>query len=199
MGDLSEIERRYIMSDTLVIHPYDTSTEMLKYVYENRVPAFDICRDPNISKSDLASLIKIYENIIILGHGTGAGLAYPCAVHERRPSPNGGYFMIDDSFASLLREKKTISMWCYSDLYFKRNHIKGFHTGMIISERAEAELVMGKCPLSDKELYDNMVSLSKALSECLDKSPEEMREYILAHYNGTDPISEFNRKNIIVL
>ena len=185
------------MSDTLVIHPYDESTKMLKYVYEGK--CFDVYDWPTANKKDLKGMIAAHDTIIMLGHGTGAGLAYPCAIHEGKPSPEGSFFMIDDSFASILRQKKTISMWCYSNVYFKRNHIKGFHTGIIISERREAELVLGNCPLSDAELYDNMVSLSKALNECLDKKPEEMREYILAHYNGEDPISQFNRKNIIVL
>ncbi len=185
------------MSDTLVIHPHDESTEMLRYVYEGH--CFDVCEDPNITKSDLASLIKLHDTIIMLGHGTGAGLAYPSAIHGLKPGPEGSLFMIDDSFASLLREKKTISMWCFSDRYFERNHIKGFHTGMIISERAEAELMLQDCPLSDEELYDNMVLLSKSLGECIDKEPLEMKSYVLAHYQGEDVITRFNRSNIKVL
>ena len=185
------------MSDTLVIHPYDESTEMLKYVYEGH--CFDVCDDPNVTQEALRKSIAAHDTIIMLGEGTGTGLAYPSAIHGLKPGPDGRLFMIDDSFAPLLQEKRTISMWCFSDRYFKRNRIKGFHTGMIISERQEAEFVLGHCPLSDKELYDNMVSLSKALGECLDKSPLEMRSYILAHYKGDDLITQFNRKNIIVL
>ena len=185
------------MSDTLIIHPRDESTEMLKYVYEGH--CFDVCDDPNISKSDLAKLIKLHDAIIMLGHGTGDGLAYPSAIHGLKPGPDGSFFMIDDGFAALLREKKTISMWCFSDRYFQRNRIKGFHTGMIISEKQEAELVLGDCPLSEAELYDNMALLSKSLGECIDKEPLEMRSYVLAHYQGEDAITRFNRSNIKVL
>lgn len=185
------------MSDTLVIHPHDPSTEMLQYVYEGH--CFDVLEDPNIPQERLKELIALHDTIIILGHGTGAGLAYPSAIHGLKPGPDGKLFMVDDSFASLLREKRTISMWCFSDRYFRRNRIKGFHTGMIISERQEAELMLGHCPLSDEELRENMVSLSKALSGCIDKSPLEMRSYVLDHYQGEDPITQFNRKNIIVV
>ncbi len=185
------------MSDTLLIHPRDESTEMLKYVYEGR--CFDVCDDPSIGKADLARLIEPHDTIIMLGHGTGAGLAYPSAIHGLKPGPDGSLFMIDDSLAPLLRSKKTISMWCFSDRYFKRNHIKGFHTGMIISERQEAELFLGDCPLSEAELYDNMALLSKTLGGCIDKEPLEMRSYVLAHYQGEDAITRFNRSNIKVL
>ena len=123
------------MSDTLVIHPYDPSTEMLKYVYEGH--CFDVMNDPSPTEETLKEAIAIHDTIIMLGHGTGMGLAYPSAIHGFKPGPNGKLFMIDDSFAPLLKDKKTISMWCFSDLYFKRNYIKGFHTGMIISERQE--------------------------------------------------------------
>ena len=185
------------MSDTLVIHPRDESTEMLRYVYEGR--CFDVCDDPNIDKETLRKLIELHDTIILLGHGTGAGLAYPSAIHGLKPGPDGSLFMIDDSFAPLLRSKKTISMWCFSDLYFQRNRIKGFHTGMIISEKAEALYMLRHCPLSDEELYDNMVLLSKSLGECIDKEPLEMQSYILEHYVGDDAITEFNRSNIKVL
>lgn len=186
------------MSDTLVIHPYDKSTIMLEYVYKDL--GFDVIRDPNLSKQTLIDEIKKHKRIIMLGHGTPHGLIHPELMrYFRVVTPGARPIIIDDSFADLLREKETISMWCYSDEYFKRNHIKGFHTGMIISEVSEAYYMLGYSPLNERELFENMIKLSKCLHDSIDKSAEEMRDYILTHYDGQDDISKFNRRNITVL
>ena len=108
-------------------------------------------------------------------------------------------YIVDDSIAPYLRGKDTISMWCFSDEYFKRNHLPGFHTGMIISERREALMMLGKCPLTDGQLFDSMVHLAKLLGECLDEPPVVMREYILNHYVGNDAITQFNRENFTIV
>lgn len=126
------------MSKTLVIHPYDPSTVMLNYVYEGY--DYDVINDTLGMKPDeLRRQIENHDRIIMLGHGTSNGLL------------NTGFrgYVIDDSFADLLRSKETISVWCHSDAYFRKHQIPGFHTGMIISETGEEWYVLGKCPLNE--------------------------------------------------
>ena len=65
----------------------------------------------------------------------------------------------------LLKEKETLSMWCFSDRFFRKHNLKGFHTGMIISEVDEAKFMLGYSPLNKVELYENMVNLAKILYE----------------------------------
>lgn len=125
----------------------------------------------------------------MLGHGTNCGLL----------NPKLGGYIIDDSFASILKEKETISIWCNSDQYFKRNNIKGFHTGMIISETYEALFVLGKMPLTKEETLENMMAFSNIVNKCIEKSPNEMKDYILANYNFSDEVTRFNKENIIVI
>ena len=103
-----------------------------------------------------------------------------------------------DSFADLLRTKETASIWCNSDKFFKRNNIGGFHTGMIISECSEEWYVLGKCPLNKQEIYDNMIEFSEICAVALDMEPAAGRNYVLKHYDHEDPVTQFNRKNIIV-
>ena len=173
---------------TLVIHPDDKTTKMLEYVYKDH-PEFTICRDNGISSYELKELIKKHDRIIMLGHGLPMGL-----INQRR---NG--FLIDDGFAPLLRTKDTLSMWCYSDVYFRRHNIPGFHTGMIISETAEESLMLGYKPLNEKEMLENFKKISKCLGECIELESKEIRSYMLEHYNDNDPVSAFNRNNFIVL
>jgi hypothetical protein len=180
--------------NTLVIHPLDKSTEMLELVYKDK--NYTVIRDYNISKEELINKIKTHDRIIFLGHGTPEGLINPKFLSTFKKED---MYLIDDSFASLLKDKETVSMWCYSDIFFKRNNIKGFHTGMIISEVREAYYVLNYCPLDKEELYNNMVLLSKVFNECIDKSALEMKEHILSKYVGNDDITKFNRSNIKVL
>lgn len=161
---------------------------MLSIIYRNK-PNWTICRDNGINKNALIKLIQNHDRIIMLGHGTPLGL-----INSARND-----HLIDDSYADLLRTKECVSVWCYSDQYFRRNNIKGFHTGMIISEVAEEAYILGEIPLEVNEIYSNMVKFSKIVEECIDKSPEEMKQYILKNYLGNDPVTLFNRKNIIVL
>lgn len=173
---------------TLVIHPEDETTVMLELVY-NKHPEWTVCRDKGISKGKLRELIMAHERIIMLGHGTPFGL-----INSKR---NG--YLIDDSFADILREKETISVWCYSDEYFRRNRIKGFHTGMIISEVDEEYYVLDSAPLNEKQIFDNMLYFSEVIANCIDKSPIEMKEFVLQNYCFDDPVSKFNRNNITVV
>ena len=184
-------------SNTLVIHPKDDSTVMLKNVYEGK--GFDVIDDPDVSRAELIDAIKSHQRIIFLGHGTPGGLIHPCMLKMHSMPIGGIKYIVDDSIAPYLRGKDTISMWCFSNEYFQRNHLPGFHTGMIISERREALMMLGKCPLTDGQLFDSMVHLAKLLGECLDEPPVVMREYILNHYIGNDAITQFNRENFTIV
>lgn len=189
------IIKEILMSNTLVIHPKDDSTIMLKEVYKGK--GFDVISDYTISREDLLAAINSHDRIIMLGHGTPQGLIDP-----RVKSPNehtNRMYLIDDTFAEALRNKETISVWCMSDEFFRRNNISGFHTGMIISERQEANYFLGHCPLTDKQLFDSMVNFAKIIHDCIDMSPLEMKRFVLDHYVGDDDITQFNRERIIVL
>ena len=173
---------------TLVIHPNDKTTEMLIPIYKGKKD-WTICRDEGITKNELRRLINEHDRIVMLGHGSPAGL-----INGSRTG-----FLIDDTFADLLKQKECISVWCYSDEYFRKHNIKGFHTGMIISETMEEYMMLGSVPLSEEEIYQNMIKFSKVIAECIDETPEKMKEYILENYIGDNPVTTFNRNNIIVI
>ena len=109
---------------TLVIHPKDESTKILSTIYENHKDDWTIINNCDIPKSILIDRIKEHDRIIMMGHGTPGGLL----------NPVGGY-IIDSSFVYLLREKKEfVHIWCNADSFVNKYDLKGFTTGMIISE-----------------------------------------------------------------
>ena len=179
------------MSKVLVIHPDDRSTDMLKAVYEGK--GFDVITDGCISQDALIKAIEEHDTIIMLGHGTPYGLL---AVDK-----NIGFigYLIHDGHADLLKTKKTYSMWCHSDAYFERHGMKGFHSGMIISEEMEA-LMYGIEGYSDEDIAESLMPLMYAMHDTLEMEDlMEMKRIILERYNSDDPITWFNRRNIIIL
>ena len=180
------------MSRVLVIHPLDKSTEFLRKVYEGK--GYDVISDfSHINRAALFKEIESHDKIIMLGHGTNHGLLNP-------GFPNYGWnYLIDAAFAEVLRRKITISIWCNSDGFFDYHGIPGFHTGMIISETAEQQMVLGKVYLNTEKQLENMEKFSTIVGECIEESPEVMKNYILTYYNDRDKVTEYNRKNITVL
>lgn len=184
------------MSNVLVIHPDDRSTDFLKLIYDGKgydVVNFSIeelkCH-PGWCKDYAMEMIEKHDKIILLGHGTPGGLL----------NPRVGGYIVDDSFADILKEKEVVSIWCYSDMFFKGNNIfnNQLHTGMIISEVLEQLMVLGRVYLNYEEQLKNMELFGKVVGECIEKSPEEMKEHILKYYVGEDPVTQFNRKSILV-
>jgi hypothetical protein len=175
------------MKKTLVIHPKDATTEMLKLIYKER--DFTVVNDGRIDEDELKDLIKSHDRVIMLGHGTPSGLL----------NPQVGGYLVDSRYVDLLKEKETISVWCHSDQFFRKHGMKGFHTGMIISEVYEALAVLGKDPLTEEETLNNMIIFSEIIADAIDLPPEQMKSYVLQHYVSDDEVTLYNRKNIIVL
>lgn len=118
---------------TLVIHPKDKSTEFLKPIYENIEDATILIGglyNPNY----ISELIESHEQVIMLGHGTPSGLL---SVGQ---FPNCGAYVIKDIHVELLSKKSNnIYIWCYASDFVKEHNLKGFASGMFISEVEEAE------------------------------------------------------------
>ena len=64
------------MKKTLVIHPDDRSTDFLKLIYKDKED-WTIINDCNIDRFTLKSLIRAYDRIIMMGHGSPSGLFNP--------------------------------------------------------------------------------------------------------------------------
>lgn len=178
-------------SDTLVIHPADVTTDCLSVIYAGR--KWDIIRDFFTPDEEVREAIRNHDRIIMLGHGTPAGLLCSDGTHRF-----AGY-IIDHSHASLFEGKETLSIWCNSDQYFKQHGLKGLHTGMIISEVSEEWYVLGTCPLGVRQMAENMELFCGAFAKHIDESPEECAKKVLEEYVGDDLVTTYNRKRITVL
>lgn len=182
------------MSDTLVIHPKDPSTDFLEGIYFDK--DFDVIRDGNIDEDILIKEIENHDTIIMMGHGTPMGLINPNFWSGK--GINSDPFIINKYHVDLLSTKKTISIWCNSDKFYELNNLSdgNLHTGMIISEVMEELICLKDIPLDEDEILDNMNLFAKAVHDSIDLEPEKMVENILSIYDGDDDVTQFNRKNI---
>ena len=190
------------MSDTLVIHPKDKSTDCLSVIYEGR--GWDVIRDFDTPRSEVKKQIKCHKRIVMLGHGTPMGLLAGGMIHRTYPVNcwefnRFHHYIVDGDMVSLLKRKETYSIWCHSDRFFRLNGLKGFHTGMIISETGEELAILKRVPLNEDQMAKNMELFCGTCAKYFDLPPEEAREKILEEYIGDDEVTKFNRENIIVL
>ena len=113
----------------IVVHPDDPSTRMLTSIYEGieGVTLFNSWRQRERMLKTIATAPKD-EPILLLGHGSPHGL------FDMRYG-----LIIKDSDAEILRDRPNlIGIWCYASNYAHEHGLKGFFSGMFISEEPEA-------------------------------------------------------------
>lgn len=172
------------MLKILIIHPEDNTTKFLSSIYEDI--ECTVIKDSNISSSKIKQAIKEHDIIIMLGHGTESGLI--------DMSKNKIRYIVNSSLVYLLKDKQCICIWCNADKFVKKYKIKGFYTGMIISEVEEAYMC-GIFNIEEREVEESNILFSKVLREALQHRSFE--KYMKTHYSSkNNPIIIYNSQNI---
>ncbi len=165
---------------TLVIHPPDPSTNFLKPIYLGK--NFTVQKD--YRKFALRKSILEHERIILLGHGSEAGLF---------DLEKG--FCIEEKHAELFKDKELICIWCYASVFFQKkilrfNPKKSFCTGMFISEMLEALLL--NVETDEEEIEKSNSDFANIFEKLLD---EDDRATILENsYIDDSELRKFNAK-----
>ena len=183
--------------DILVIHPDDRTTDFLK-------PTYSDLNATVLTQSDefynLAETMKRHNRIIMMGHGSPSGLFMP-QVEGVEEGENGELFEYSDysinyTYADILREKRTVCVWCNADKYVVPNDLHGFYTGMVISELCEANYcdVKGCNP---KQLEESNTTFTMGLKEAIKvDGPESVNIFEEIYNNPKNPIMVYNRKRL---
>jgi len=162
---------------TLVIHPKDSTTDFLSDIYIDK--EWSIINN-NVSKKILKESIKKHDRIIMLGHGTEKGLI------------GFNHLIIDSTYVYLLKDKLCICIWCNADKFVKKYELKGFYTGMIISEFEEA--LMFSIPASYDLLQESNKDFANAIKIAIDSG--NILKVVLENYEGNLPLIQFNKSNL---
>ena len=102
---------------------------MLSLIYEDiqDVTLFDSCKQREEILKAIAAAPR-EEPVLLLGHGSPYGL------FDMRYG-----LIIKDSDANILKDRPNlVGIWCYASSYAHKHGLKGFFSGMSISEETEA-------------------------------------------------------------
>ena len=183
---------------TLVIHPKDKSTDFLKPIYADLDDVTLVTG--GWSQDQIKEAIQTHDQVMMMGHG----------------SPNGlfavGRFPIKDSFSgyvigsglveTLAQKDNSIFIWCNADQFINKHDLKGFYSGMFVSEVGEAFYC--KVPSFTQEAVDESNNtFARQLGECLGatRAPEEIHAQIREQYGQLaehNLIAEYNHKRLYV-
>lgn len=176
---------------TLIIHPTDPSTFFLDIVY---APIEDkTLVTGNMTKREVNELIKTHDRIMMMGHGSPSGL------FSVGQFTNSYGLIIDHTTVPLLREKQeNIFIWCNADQFVDRYELKGFYSGMFISEVGEANycgLPWTEQDQVDESNYGFCNIIAKYINETKDIIHENVtKEYgVIAENN---PVALYNNNRL---
>ena len=177
----------------LVIHPDDRSTDFLRPIYDGLGEITLVTG--GVQKKDLARLIESHDQVLMLGHGSPYGLM---SVGQ---FPFCGGYVIDDKMAPLLAEKdNSVFIWCNADQYVDYNLLRGFYTGMFISEEFEA-ITMGVSVANEGEVEESNRSFVDVAGRFIDKGKELLLAAAKHEYGKlalVNPVATYNNDRLYV-
>ena len=119
---------------TLIIHPKDTSTDFLSPIYAGLDDVTLVTG--GWSQTQIQEAIQTHDQIMMMGHGSPGGLFSVGQFPFEKGF--GGYVIGLNMVEALSQKGNSIFIWCNADQFVTRHGLKGFYTGMFISETGEA-------------------------------------------------------------
>ena len=166
------------MKKTLVLHPDNRSTRFLSEIYRDK--GYTVVTRWDIGGLALMAMIETHDRILFLGHGS------PCGLHGFES------IFMNPKFIELLQTKDAVCIWCNSDKYVIPNNIKGFYTGMFLSEVSEAKYFNID---ATQDVIDHSNELfAQEMRRCLDS--DNLLTEIKDSYTGNDPVIQFNNDRL---
>ena len=176
----------------LIIHPTDPTTTFLAGIYKGLGNITVITG--SVTKDELRKEIHKHDQILMMGHGSPAGL------FSVGQFPGSYPYVIDDSMVELLADRIAIYIWCNADKFIHRNCLFGFYTGMFISEVSEA-FYFNFWNLNGLEqlIEESNYGFSSIVAKHLNKGLFDMYKNVMAEYGIIaihNPIARFNLERL---
>lgn len=181
----------------LVIHPKDQTTTVLSRLYEGESPKLLTQSQSGHELERSLHHCSRYERIMLLGHGSDKGLFS----REDDTTDDFDRILIGHPHAYHLRRhgNNLIGIWCYADQFARKEGLHGLFSGMIISDRYEAE-EYGIITLQ-QHIDDVNETMFSKLRTLLDEGcplcdiPQKMKEL----NDSRNLIADFNYNNFFYL
>lgn len=175
---------------TLIIHPKDISTDFMKVAYEN-IPYKTIITGV-ISQYDVHKEIMNHDRIIMIGHGSPYGLFNVSNFKTNE-------YIININSVPFLKHKENIAIWCDADIFFTEHNLKGLHTGMFISEVAEA--VRYNIETNEDNINSSNDVFASILGNIINLELKDIFDYVKHNYGkyaeeSENHVANFNQNRI---
>jgi len=183
------------MIKTLVIHPADRSTDFLCPIYAP-IKNKTVIRQ-SISKKLLIYHIKHHDRIIMMGHGSPHGLF---SIGWDWKDYDG--FIINISMVKYLKDKDCVCIWCNADQFVNYHGLKGFYSGMFVSELSEAYYcrVPFISPIIGRGyVKESNEKFSEIVSRHIRKTAKTIYESVRQEYGllaETNPVALYNNQRL---
>jgi hypothetical protein len=181
---------------TLVIHPKDKSTDFLKPIYAGLDDVTLVTE--GWSQAQIKEAIQTHDQVMMMGHGSPSGL-FPVG---RFPIEKqyGGYVVGSNLVEALSQKDNNIFIWCNADQFVNRHGLKGFYSGMFVSETSEAYYCHVKT-FDQASVDESNDTFASQLGECLlaTRAPEAIHAQIKEQYGAlaaTNLIAEYNHSRL---
>ena len=172
---------------TLIIHPKDKSTQFLDIVY-NPIPNKTIITG-GVPQEELIKLIEEHDRVMMCGHGSPYGLFAVGQFPDCK-----GYVIGSNMVETLMKKDNSIFIWCNADQFVNYHKLKGFYSGMFISEVGEAYYC--GLPGTTQDIVDESnFGFCNLLSECINEPQDVMYDTIRKTYGEIaehNPVAHYN-------
>lgn len=181
---------------TLVIHPQDKSTDFLRPIYAGLDDVTLVTG--GWTQTQIREAIRMHDQVMMMGHGSPNGLF---AVGQFEPTNPYSSYVIGASMVWELSQKdNNIFIWCNADQFVQRHGLKGFYSGMFVSEVGEA-FYCGVTPFDQASVDESNDTFARQLGECLvgTRAPEQIFDQIRGQYGllaETNSIARYNHQRL---
>lgn len=173
----------------LIVHPKDITTRFLCGIYDP-IPDKTVITG-SVTKDQLRKKIYEHDQILMLGHGSPAGL-FSVGQFDTQDQ-----YIIEGSMVSALRDKPNFYIWCNADRFVQRYHLTGLYSGMFISELYESQLY--DFDVDWEVIKESNKRFAEIVSKHIREPLDTLYRKMLIEYGKltvTNPIASFNFKRL---
>jgi hypothetical protein len=146
-----------------------------------------------VTQNELIKLIEEHDRVMMCGHGSPLGLFSVGQFPDTK-----GYVIGSNMVETLSKKDNSIFIWCNADQFVNYHKLKGFYSGMFISEVGEA-YYCGLPGTEQDSVDESNYGFVNMLSECINETQEVMYDTIMENYGKiaeVNPVALYNHKRL---
>jgi hypothetical protein len=145
---------------------------------------------------DLSTIIaptsNEFDRFLMMGHGSSWGLF---------STAHAGMLINDNTSRLLTPCSQNVFIWCNADQYVRSNKLRGFFTGMFISEVGEAK-AMGLKDITQAQVDESNNGFAKIVGRHINDNVKSLHTQVKRRYGiiaETNPVAAYNHDRLYVL